>query len=50
MKHLLGWLRKRSVIVVIILAAMLLEAISAFQYGYTRDLLERELEKVVSLN
>lgn len=45
MKHLLGWLRKRAVIVVIILAAMLLEAISAFQYSYTRDLLEKELEK-----
>lgn len=45
MKYLLTWLRKRAVIVVIILAAMLLEAISAFQYSYTRNLLEQELEK-----
>lgn len=45
MKHLFGWLRKHLVIVIIILAAMLLELISAIQYRYARDLLEQELEK-----
>lgn len=45
MKHLTNWLRKRSTIIVIILAAVLLEVISAIQYNYTRNLLEQELEK-----
>lgn len=45
MKHLSNWFRKRTVLIVIILAAVLLEVISAVQYRYTRGLLEEELEK-----
>ena len=35
---------RRSGLVIIILAAIVLEAISAFQYYYTRGMLERNLE------
>ena len=45
MKKLSDWLKKRAVLIVIILAAVLLELISAIQYRYTRGLLEEELEK-----
>ena len=45
MKKLSDWLKKRAVLIVIILAAVLLEVISAIQYRYTRGLLEEELEK-----
>ena len=45
MKKLSDWLKKRSVLIVIILAAVLLQVISAIQYQYTRGLLEEELEK-----
>ena len=45
MKKLSDWLKKRSVLIVIILAAVLLQVISAIQYRYTRGLLEEELEK-----
>lgn len=45
MKKLSDWLKKRAVLIVIILAAVLLEVISAIQYRYTRSLLEEELEK-----
>ena len=37
-------LRKRMSLLIIILAALLLELISAYQYYYTHDLLETELE------
>ena len=47
MKKLSDWLKKRSVLIVIILAAVLLQVISAIQYRYTRGLLEEELEKSV---
>ncbi|MBO7581333.1 MAG: hypothetical protein J6T38_07455 [Bacteroidaceae bacterium] len=45
MKKLSDWLKKRSVLIVIVLAAILLQIISAIQYQYTRGLLEEELEK-----
>ena len=45
MKKLSDWLKKRSVLIVIVLAAVLLQVISAIQYQYTRGLLEEELEK-----
>ena len=45
MKKLSDWLKKRAVLIVIILAAVLLEVISAIQYHHTRGLLEEELEK-----
>ena len=45
MKKLTDWLKKRAVLIVIILAAVLLQVISAIQYQYTRGLLEDELEK-----
>ena len=45
MKKLTDWLKKRAVLIVIILAAVLLQVISAIQYQYTRGLLEEELEK-----
>ena len=45
MKKLSDWLRKRSVLIVITLAALLLQMISAIQYRYVRGLLEEELEK-----
>lgn len=45
MKHLADWLRKRTVLIIIVMAALLLQVISAVQYRYTRGLLERELEK-----
>ena len=45
MRKLKKWMRKYAGLVVTILAAVLLEAISAIQYNYTRGLLEEELEK-----
>ena len=45
MRQVFNWLRKHSELLYIILAAVLLEIISAFQYDYTHDLLEDELEK-----
>jgi hypothetical protein len=45
MKKLTDWLKKRAVLIVIILAAVLLQVISPIQYQYTRGLLEDELEK-----
>ena len=45
MKRLSDWLKRRAVLIVIILAAVLLQVIAAIQYQYTRGLLEEELEK-----
>ena len=45
MKVLSNWLRRRAVLIVMVLAAVLLETIAAFQYNYMRGLLEEELEK-----
>ena len=38
---------RRTGLIIVILAAILLEGISAFQYYYTRDMLERKLELLV---
>lgn len=39
------WLKSRSVLLVVILAAVLLEVISTIQYSYTRGIMEQELER-----
>ena len=38
---------KQTGLIIVILAAVLLEGIAAFQYNYTRGMLERNLEKQV---
>ncbi len=45
MKELAGRMRKHSGLIIIVLAALLLEAIAAFQYHYAHGLLELELER-----
>ena len=39
------WFKSRSVLLVVILAAVLLEVISTIQYSYTRGIMEQELER-----